>query len=555
MDLFYHQSRAIPAILFLHSRSVSNSAVPPKFWNVREGQGHLQRLRPLDREYRLRYSYSQFSTPGVLGADPDTAYAYPAPLTGKGRLVYQVSDNTVLPDGVGQMNDATSFYSVTIQGVEGDTVRASRSGIVIHPPSLLEDGSAQVVIHHADGGNMWYVGLDKRAIQVKEGDRISAGQPMGKLDQRGQLVLFLRTLDTLQTAVEHPWSGRDFYPLYVHYHAFRIHTASSFGGLFPVMHQEFPAEGRPEEEGRQVHQSDIDSVSQEAFKQTIARIREVQQVDRHWPELLEMLDRWEEVFNDSVRTAHFLAYISHGMMNGVEADRIRKYLRKNPEYGEAVSSRFTDEDMRVMTENAALAGLIQEGLVDVHRPDENIPSSKILDELTWMDIRNSMWIAEIGAGNGVVSYVLSRHYPNLKVMYNDVDFEVLRFAKWIMSRDSLVDKPHRTFPVWGGKKSTQLESFRFDRILVRDALHHFSHLEDMLSSIRKSMDHSSQLLVSEPMGELDPDTGCDEVLSSEGIRTILRAAGFHILEERINIDHKEIWLRCGLLSGHNHPGR
>lgn len=543
IDLFYTQGRPVPAILLLHTRSIANAALPDKFWNVNESQGHLIRLQRQDPTYRVRYKFSQFSTPGVLSPDLDTAYVYPIPLPPGYPNDIQVSTKTRLANG--EVDELTPFYSVTIQAEPQDTVYASRTGIVLHPPTVVERNLAQLILCHDDGGNMWYVGLHPQKIFVKEGETVLAGQPIGCLTANGKLEVFLSTLDTLPTPTEYQWNGSVITSLFVHFHP--VHFSGA-GGSSPVSASQYVgvppaysiAPDRPVTTDRDT------ATIYASYRQTVDHIRTTLQVDQHWPELLKMRNRWFAVFEDSTITDNFLVYVGNGLIHGVSQSQLQKYLSKNPLYGKEIANQFTAEDYQILTQNAALLALYSEGFIDINQPNENIPSPSIMEEMAWADIRDSMWVAEIGAGSGMISYFLARHHPNLQIFYNDVDWKVLQFAKWAVSLDSAVNHPLRIFPGVGVKKSTRLESFQFDRILIRDSFHHFSKMEEMLTSIRKSMTAQSQLIVNEPMGELTVGEGCKEVLSSEGVRTILKAAKFRILEEYIHPANKEIWFRCGI---------
>ena len=520
IDVSYFQEHAIPRILYAASSRAKNTRDLGGFYAIDDRQGHLFRIVPLDPDRFGSYSAQFMSVPGVLAPVIDRSYAYRWPLGPAGNARQSQADL------------AGEDPVVTLVGQPGDTVYACRDGVVLNRPSggpLSPGLNTRVDISHPDGGQMRYLNLDPKHCFVGIGDRVVRGQPLGRLSGVGQLELVLTTLDTVSSPYVLPWEGMPFRNLYTHVHVFH-----------------FASEELPGSSPSGMASTDIQALSGADFYPTVDRLLDVHRVADQVAVLAQVRQKWLGILGDSTQTNRVLGQMTYGVLRNASLKYLRNYMKKDLALGESVAEQCDVEDIRMIREGAFGKLLNFEGFVHGEDLMEKDTASSIWDELAWYDIRDGMWVAEIGAGEGLISYVLACHYPALRICYQDIEPRRLDFGRKIYETDSLVSLPLRLYPVWGKKKDTRLESFRFDRIIIRDAFHHFKKKEDMLASIRKSMDAGSQLIINEPMGELDPDTGCDDTLTSAQIRQILLANGLAILEEHVIEEEKEIWFRCRL---------
>ncbi|MEZ5031090.1 MAG: peptidoglycan DD-metalloendopeptidase family protein [Saprospiraceae bacterium] len=519
-DFFFFQKQAVPQILYAASTRAKNTLDAGGFYAINERQGHLIRNLPINPGHLASYHAHFHSTPGVLAPVVDHDHPYGWPLAHPGDSEVDQDDPVV-----------------TISGQPGDTVYACREGVVLNDPgtSAFSGRNGWLDISHPDGGAMHYLHLDPQQIFVDHGDRVVRGQPIGRLSDMGQIKLYLTILDTLPSPHEFQWTGTVFRPLYTHVLQFRFAHGGLSEPLPPVDVSAWEANGT---ELRQKN-------SRSEFYPTVDRILDLHQVADRMGVYEEVWQKWFGILHDSTQTSSVMTQMAYGVLSGASLKFLRKFLRKRMGLKEE-AVLFDEWDRKQFEENALFTMLKLEEFIQLEDSLTKDTSSMIWDELAWYDIRDGMWVADIGTGDGLIPYILASHYPGLRVCFQDVDPFRPIVGKKIYDMDPRVNHPVRMFPFWGRKKSTKLESFRFDRILIRDAFHHFKKKEDMLASIRKSMDAGSQLIINEPMGELDPDTGCDDTLTSTEIRQILLANGLAILEEHVIEEEKEIWFRCRL---------
>lgn len=516
-DVFYFQEQAIPRILYAASTQAKNTRDLGGFYAIGDRQGHLYRIVPINPDRFGFYHAQMFSYPGVLAPVIDQSYAYRWPLDHAG--------------DVGHAGGGQEDAVVTLSGQPGDTVFACRDGVVMTRVDSSQPAGPgiRLDISHPDGGQLRYLHLDPKQLFVGYGDRVERGQPLGVLSTEGQLELVLTTLDTFPSQYVIQWEGMPFRNLYTHVHSFHF-AREELSGSTPSG----------------IASTDIQDLSSEDFYPAIDRLLEVHRVADQVDALAQVRQKWLGILGDSTQTSRVLDQMTYGVLSNASLKYLRNFMKKDLALGESIVEQFDAEDIQKIREGALGQLLYFEGFVDGEDFMKKDTTSSIWNELDWYDIRDGMWVAEIGAGEGLISYVLASHYPRLRVCYQDIEWSRIYFGKKIYDTDPLVCQPLRLFPVWGRKKATKLESFRFDRIIIRDAFHHFTKKEAMLASIRKSMDGDFQLIINEPMGELDPDTGCDDTLTSAQIRQILLANGLAILEEHVIEEEKEIWFRCRL---------
>jgi SAM-dependent methyltransferase len=90
--------------------------------------------------------------------------------------------------------------------------------------------------------------------------------------------------------------------------------------------------------------------------------------------------------------------------------------------------------------------------------------------------------------------------------------------------------------VQGTAHSSGLEQLQLDKVIIRNALHHFSAIPDMLQSVKESLGPGGKLLLKESFPDLCGEGCCEDLLSEERLLEVLREAGFRLESEQLLID-------------------
>jgi SAM-dependent methyltransferase len=122
-------------------------------------------------------------------------------------------------------------------------------------------------------------------------------------------------------------------------------------------------------------------------------------------------------------------------------------------------------------------------------------------ELSVYDIQPKEVIAEIGFGTGWLTGVMLIRYDSLTYYANDIDEASLKAIDPITKKYLGLRKTPNTntlIVVKGTTTRTNLPENTFDKIIVREAFHHFESPNDMLQDIKKLLKSNGKLFVYEP---------------------------------------------------------
>ena len=120
--------------------------------------------------------------------------------------------------------------------------------------------------------------------------------------------------------------------------------------------------------------------------------------------------------------------------------------------------------------------------------------------IAFFDIKNGDAIAELGAGDGSCSGAISLLYDSLNIYLEDIDTKSLNekaLAKIKNKYTRLRVSPQtNTFNfVIGTYTTTNLPDATFDKILMFQAFHEFTYVDDMLSDMAKKLKPNGKLIL------------------------------------------------------------
>lgn len=204
---------------------------------------------------------------------------------------------------------------------------------------------------------------------------------------------------------------------------------------------------------------------------------------------------------------------------------VRKHLTDTQ-----LGRHLTPEDFEILQRNDQLLNLIHDGVLSAAYPFVIDRHSPLFAELSFYDIQDGESIGEVGAGKGGFSLLLNRLYPHTRVSVNDVDVFYLNYLRKILIGHPTLYDTDRLEPTKGSHSSTRLEGAALDKVIVRDAFHHFRKKDEMLASIRASLSAEGTLFLQEPVLPLGAMV-CSLTLTRAAIVERVEAAGFELVGE------------------------
>jgi ubiquinone/menaquinone biosynthesis C-methylase UbiE len=152
-------------------------------------------------------------------------------------------------------------------------------------------------------------------------------------------------------------------------------------------------------------------------------------------------------------------------------------------------------------------------------------------------VKPGMVIADIGAGSGYHSALISKMVGNGKVFAVDVEPEMIAYLKERIKQEKL----SRIVPILSTEQKLSLPENTVDMMLLVDVYHEFSHPYEMALSIRAALKPGGKLVLVEFRSE-DPKVPIKTIHKMSLVQAIkeFKAAGFTFDK---NIDNLP-WQHC-----------
>lgn len=164
-------------------------------------------------------------------------------------------------------------------------------------------------------------------------------------------------------------------------------------------------------------------------------------------------------------------------------------------------------------------------------------------ELDWYDFKAGEKVGEIGVGDPYFPGAIAASGYNIIYYINEVDFALLKdLAYQLEHHPSFLNSETTFFTVLGSHSSCGLESASLDKIVIRNAFHHFEYQEKMLQSIRKSLKPGGKLFIKEKFEEACLLGCCPELMSEKDFLSTLIKGNFKLNNRTTMIDENgDLW--------------
>jgi ubiquinone/menaquinone biosynthesis C-methylase UbiE len=155
------------------------------------------------------------------------------------------------------------------------------------------------------------------------------------------------------------------------------------------------------------------------------------------------------------------------------------------------------------------------------------------EELEVIKIRDGEIIADIGSGECFLEGALFLKYKNLTVIANDIDSNKLNNLLPLINFLKPYGHNQKKFKaVLGNDSSTNIKGLTFDKIIIRDALHHFKYPDKILSEVKILLNEGGHFFVSEMLqGETKRPPACNQIFKREDFFKIMNRNGFKLVKE------------------------
>ena len=171
----------------------------------------------------------------------------------------------------------------------------------------------------------------------------------------------------------------------------------------------------------------------------------------------------------------------------------------------------------------------------------DVESKSIQSELDWYDVQPNEKIGEIGAGDLHFAASLNRDVSGVEYYINEVDFDKLQAINYLLTYHPFLQKGS-IFPVLGSSSSTGLEGVNLDKIIIRNAMHHFDQPLKMLASIDKSLKGGGTLFVKEKFEHACHFGCCPFLFAENRFLQLLKDTNFTLVNRTTMIGKdRDLW--------------
>jgi ubiquinone/menaquinone biosynthesis C-methylase UbiE len=176
------------------------------------------------------------------------------------------------------------------------------------------------------------------------------------------------------------------------------------------------------------------------------------------------------------------------------------------------------------------------GIEWLERPEREIEENTTM-LLKNLDLKSGMHVADIGAGSGYYTRMLSTRIGNGKVYAVDIEPEMIAYLKEKIKKEKLSN----ISTVLGTEKSVSLPAESMDMMLLVDVYHEFSFPYEMALSMYKSIKPKGKLVLVEFRTEDDavPIKTIHKMSEAQAVKE-LKAAGFRLEKNIGNLP----WQHC-----------
>ena len=193
---------------------------------------------------------------------------------------------------------------------------------------------------------------------------------------------------------------------------------------------------------------------------------------------------------------------------------------------------WIDDHSMALTE---LQFLVSSKVLDPNPPYKLGNLREVWKEFSFYDLCAHQTMADIGAGNGLISFILLESGLPLNIILTEVDEDFLQLL------DTKVDRYKQTHPEYAvqvlpaGERQLGLEGQKVDRMIFREVYHHLRNPEAILQDISRHLTNGGLVILKEGTRDLEDKDHkqCPKATTYKQIIKQFNAAGLILIQEEV----------------------
>lgn len=182
-----------------------------------------------------------------------------------------------------------------------------------------------------------------------------------------------------------------------------------------------------------------------------------------------------------------------------------------------------------------LGFLVAIGLLE-EKPPYKLANLKLLwEEFSFYQLKQGMTVADVGAGNGFLSFILLESGLQMDLILTEIDKDFLELLTTKIKVYQAVYPKSSLSLIQGYESSLGLKDRKVDCMIFREVFHHMNDVESILSDVQNHLKPGGTIILSEATKDFDRPKSelCNQATTYDKIMKSMKKAGFHLVEETI----------------------
>jgi len=248
-------------------------------------------------------------------------------------------------------------------------------------------------------------------------------------------------------------------------------------------------------------------------------------------ELKKTIENWielepnSEVVDDFIFQTHYAYSIKN-----ISYKTIVKRAKEDFS-GSLLSKNFKEEELITLSKNSELIDLMVADVLSFEYPFKIEIKQKVFDEIEFYSFKNNETIAEIGAGKGNFSYLIAMLNKGIEIHINEIDRDLAKYIEGKKKSNNFKIDIEKIYIARGNKSEIKIYK-KVNKIIIRNSLHHFSHKDEMLKSIKNSLENDGSVFIYESLKNEIDVTSCKKKMYEGEIKDLMERNGFSLKKEK-----------------------
>lgn len=287
--------------------------------------------------------------------------------------------------------------------------------------------------------------------------------------------------------------------------------------------------------------STADTLSQQQFITGCAKYREsvIHEIETALTSFVQLSDSL--AITSAIPEAHirFRNLIVKAILpenHEMSTEPIRKVVRElfnGDPYASVVYENWIDKNGFALEELGFLSSV---GLLERDPPYRLTSSKELWLETAFYGFRSGMTIADIGAGNGFLSFILLNSGLKTNLILTEIDEEFIALLKVkIAGYHSGSFSGNTVLLKTGTDKELGLKDEKVDCMIFREVFHHLSDPMSILLDAKAHLNEGGYIVLAEQTIDLEPQKSerCNKATTYEKIMKTMNKAGFTLVDQEI----------------------